>query len=81
MASHPSFDGIEIAHVEYEPKSNLVAGSDIDASRDSPKIADDGQPQYSQLEAFQPAASLGKDEPIVTRRELWSYYRQSSLFS
>ena len=25
-------------------------------------------------------SSIGKDEPIVTRRELWSYYRQSSIF-
>lgn len=24
-------------------------------------------------------SSIGKDEPIVTRRELWSYYRQSSF--
>ena len=25
-------------------------------------------------------SSIRKDEPIVTRRELWSYYRQSSFF-
>jgi len=26
-------------------------------------------------------SSIRKDEPIVTRRELWSYYRQSSFLS
>ena len=26
-------------------------------------------------------SSIRDDEPIVTRRELWSYYRQSSFFS
>ena len=25
-------------------------------------------------------SSIGKDEPLVTRRELWSYYRQLSFF-
>ena len=25
-------------------------------------------------------SSIKEDEPIVTRRELWSYYRQSSFF-
>ena len=51
-------------------------------SRPSPLISHVSKDSdQNALEEKQKEISVGKDEPIVTRRELWSYYRQSSFFS
>lgn len=73
MTSRPPLDRTEIAHVAYEPEAKPAEGSDGISSK-SVKLSED-----TQLRNLQPTGSSGKDEPIVTRKELWSYYRQSFL--
>ena len=76
MAPKTSLDRAEIG---YEPEANPAEGSDV-ISSNSVKVVD-VNPEDTRLGNLQPTVSLEKDEPIVTRRELWSYYRQFFLLS
>lgn len=46
----------------------------IQSSLDSKSVASDERPKKSKGTVL--ISSISKDEPIVTRRELWSYYRE-----
>lgn len=63
----------EIAHLKTLPVKPMVE-SEKDRDSTSTKVQDDNA-----VASFQFVSSLQPDEPVVTRKELWSYYCQSSL--
>ena len=70
--SGPLPDLCQIALDERREQDSVV----IEDRHDFKTVLDD-KSNGSRAPPF--VSSIRKDEPIVTRRELWSYYRQSSF--
>jgi hypothetical protein len=72
LTSHVSNDSGQNA-IEEKQKEDSVVISDPINFVTVDRAGSGGRPPL--------LSSIRKDEPIVTRRELWSYYRQSSFLS